>query len=83
MGANTVINICDGLNGAQADHLFCAAKGAQEALCGLEALFKAIMREASGHPDILNLARLGNYHAVDQANITYRMIESLELGEVE
>jgi len=41
------------------------------------------MREASDHPDILNLARLGNFHAMDQANVTCRMIESLEFGEVE
>lgn len=72
------------LTPTQADHLICAAKGANEALHQLEALTQALINESkeSGSETLQLLAKIGNFHAMDQANITDCMIESLELGEV-
>jgi len=79
---NNKTDISNGLNAKQADNLFCAAKGAQEALTNLEALFQTIMNEADEHSDIRYLARLGNFHAMEQASVTNCMIQSLRYDEI-
>ena len=83
MGAKTDI-LKTGLTPSQTDHLLMAAKGARESLHQLEALTKSLMNETKENVNdsAYQLAKLGNYHAMDQANITDCMIESLERGEV-
>jgi len=79
---NSKTDISNGLNAAQADNLLCTAKGACEALNNLEALFQAIMNEADEHSDIRYLARLGNFHAMEQASVTGFMIRSLRSNKI-
>ena len=73
-----------GLTPDQADHIISTAKAASESLWKLEALTKALMNETKDneHDTVHQLAKLGNFHVMDQANVTDCMIESLELGEV-
>lgn len=73
-----------GMTPNQAGECLSAAKGALDALLKLEALSKAIMKQTNDNESgmIHQLAKLGNYHAMEQANLTDSIIEELELGEV-
>jgi len=73
-----------GLTASQADHLLSASKGAEAALYHLAALFEVLVNETVHNTSstVHELARLGQFHATDQANVTDSMIESLERGEV-
>jgi len=73
-----------GMTPSQADHIMMAVKGANAALWQLEALFQSIEKELEDAPSasIKALANLGHYHAMDQANITDRMVRDLEFGKI-
>ena len=77
-------DVKNGLNGNQTDHLLMATKGASEALWQLQALTKSIMNETADNEtgQVYQLAKLGSFHAMDQAGVTDCMIEQLERGEV-
>jgi len=61
-----------------------AVKGANTALWQLEALFQTIAKEldATSGTFLKALADLGDYHAMDQANIIDRMVRDLEYGKI-